>query len=158
MSGHSAKAKTSARSIKTVRRNTKKTSKSARPGTKITKTRGHTGRKQSSSPTRLSVTRADVSSRVKRATLSPHTIAPIVAPASSSPDQTARPMSLESAHKYQVGETVYYTSPSFGRTAASGTYTIVKLLPSERDDYQYRIKSTGEAFERVAKESQLDKA
>ena len=60
-------------------------------------------------------------------------------------------------HKYQVGETVYYTSPTFGRAAATGSYTVVKLLPSEGDDYQYRIKSSGEAFERVAKESQLDR-
>jgi hypothetical protein len=62
------------------------------------------------------------------------------------------------AHKYQIGETVYYTSPTFGRTAATGSYIVVKLLPSEGDDYQYRIKSSGEAFERVAKESQLDRA
>ena len=60
-------------------------------------------------------------------------------------------------HRYQVGEMVYFTSPTFGRAAASGSYTVVKLLPSEGDDYQYRIKSSGEAFERVAKESQLDK-
>ena len=61
------------------------------------------------------------------------------------------------AHKYLVGEMVYYTSPTFGRAAATGSYTVVKLLPSESDDYQYRIKSAGEAFERVAKESQLDR-
>lgn len=61
------------------------------------------------------------------------------------------------AHKYHVGEAVYYTSPTFGRTAATGSYIVVKLLPSEGDDYQYRIKSSGEAFERVAKESQLDR-
>jgi hypothetical protein len=61
------------------------------------------------------------------------------------------------AHKYQVGETVYFTSPTFGRAAATGSYTVLKLLPSEGDDYQYRIKSSGEAFERVAKESQLDR-
>ena len=60
-------------------------------------------------------------------------------------------------HKYQVGETVFYTSPTFGRAAATGSYIVVKLLPSEGDDYQYRIKSSGEAFERVAKESQLDR-
>ena len=64
---------------------------------------------------------------------------------------------LLKTHKYQVGEMVYYTSPTFGRAAATGSYTVVKLLPSESDDYQYRIKSSGEAFERVAKESQLDK-
>ncbi len=62
------------------------------------------------------------------------------------------------AHKYHLGETVYFTSPTFGRAAATGSYTVVKLLPSEGDDYQYRIKSSGEAFERVAKESQLDRA
>jgi hypothetical protein len=70
------------------------------------------------------------------------------------------PSSLElprQLHKYLIGETVYYTSPSFGRAAASGSYTVVKLLPSEGDDYQYRIKSSGEAFERVAKESQLER-
>jgi hypothetical protein len=61
------------------------------------------------------------------------------------------------SHKYQIGEMVYYTSPTFGRAAATGSYQVVKLLPSEGDDYQYRIKSSGEAFERVAKESQLEK-
>jgi hypothetical protein len=34
----------------------------------------------------------------------------------------------------------------------------LKLLPSDGSDYQYRIKSPAEAFERVAKESQLDRA
>lgn len=62
-----------------------------------------------------------------------------------------------SPHKYQVGETVYFTSPSFGRTATSGNYTVIKLLPFDGDDCQYRIKSSGEAFERVAKESQLER-
>ena len=33
---------------------------------------------------------------------------------------------------------------------------MVRLLPSDGDDYQYRIKHAGEAFERVAKESQLE--
>jgi hypothetical protein len=61
-------------------------------------------------------------------------------------------------HKYEIGDVVYYTSPSFGRAAATGSYTVVKLLPSDGEDRQYRIKNTGEAFERVAKESQLDRA
>jgi hypothetical protein len=34
---------------------------------------------------------------------------------------------------------------------------VVKLLPLEGDEHQYRIKSASEAFERVAKESQLDR-
>ena len=35
-------------------------------------------------------------------------------------------------------------------------YEVIRLLPTDGDDCQYRIKSSIEAFERVAKESQLD--
>jgi hypothetical protein len=59
-------------------------------------------------------------------------------------------------HKYRVGQTVFYTSSPISRPGASGSYQVVRLLPSDGDDYQYRIKNPGEAFERVAKESQLD--
>ena len=62
-----------------------------------------------------------------------------------------------SEHKFQIGQTVYFTSKPFGHMAVNGSYRIVKLLPSDGDDYQYRIKSATEAFERVAKESQLDR-
>ena len=61
-------------------------------------------------------------------------------------------------HKFQVGQTVYFTSGPVSRPGASGSYQILKLLPSDGSDYQYRIKSPAEAFERVAKESQLDRA
>jgi len=59
-------------------------------------------------------------------------------------------------HKFQVGQTVFYTSSPISRPGASGSYKVVRLLPSDGEDYQYRIKNPGEAFERVAKESQLD--
>jgi hypothetical protein len=64
---------------------------------------------------------------------------------------------MESAlkHKYKVGASVYFTASNVSRPAASGTYEVVRLLPTEGDDCQYRIKSSTEAFERVAKESQL---
>src|SRR5262245_6171904 len=61
-------------------------------------------------------------------------------------------------HKYKVGETVYFTPSNVSRPAASGTYEVIRLLPTDGDDCQYRIKSTTEAFERVAKESQLKAA
>jgi hypothetical protein len=60
------------------------------------------------------------------------------------------------AHKYRVGQTVFYTSSPISRPGATGSYEVIKLLPSDGDDYQYRIKNSGEAFERVAKESQLE--
>ena len=59
-------------------------------------------------------------------------------------------------HKFQVGQTVFYTSSPITRPGASGSYKVVRLLPSDGEDYQYRIKNPGEAFERVAKESQLE--
>jgi hypothetical protein len=61
-------------------------------------------------------------------------------------------------HKFAIGQTVSYTSKLLGHMSANGTYKIVKLLPSDGDDFQYRIKSPSEAFERVAKESQLDRS
>jgi hypothetical protein len=58
-------------------------------------------------------------------------------------------------HKYPVGATVYFTASNVSRPAATGTYEVIRQLPSEGDDCQYRIKSSTEAFERVARESQL---
>jgi len=68
---------------------------------------------------------------------------------------TALGYSLQT-HKFQVGQTVFYTSSPISRPGASGSYKVVRLLPSDGEDYQYRIKNPGEAFERVAKESQLE--
>jgi hypothetical protein len=70
--------------------------------------------------------------------------------------QIAMPGPMLRAHKFRIGQTVLYTSSPITRPGASGTYKVVKLLPSDGDDYQYRIKNSGEAFERVAKESQLE--
>jgi hypothetical protein len=64
---------------------------------------------------------------------------------------------IKAEHKFQIGQTVYFTSKPTGHMAANGTYKVMKLLPSDGEDYQYRIKSANEAFERVAKESQLDR-
>ena len=58
--------------------------------------------------------------------------------------------------KFQIGETVYFTSRPIGHMAANSTYQVVRLLPSDGADYQYRIKNPNEAFERVARESQLE--
>ncbi len=100
---------------------------------------------------------AKESAKVAAKVANKDTAAPKMIRTYSPPVQPAAPELPIVRHKYSVGETVYFTSPNFGRAAASGTYTVIKLLPSESDDYQYRIKSSGEAFERVAKESQLDR-
>jgi len=93
---------------------------------------------------RQAVRKREASSIVNMTTV---TVAEVVARA---------PSALRSQHKYRVGQTVFYTSSPISRPGASGSYQVVRLLPSDGDDYQYRIKNPGEAFERVAKESQLE--
>jgi hypothetical protein len=148
MSRHTAK--TSRRTAKTTGRTVKKATKTARAVKKTAKT----GRRPVGKATRKSPSIAPQTTTAAMAS------APAITQTASPPVQPAG--ALEAApirgHKYRVGETVYFTSPTFGRAAATGIYTVVKLLPSESDDYQYRIKSSGEAFERVAKESQLERA
>jgi hypothetical protein len=137
-------AKTARRSTKTVRRTVKKSAKS----TRLTAKKASKSARRSVSKTGKTAARAP--SAVKTAKII-RTASPPMQPISAHEVP-------ERAHKYRIGEMVYFTSPTFGRAAAVGSYTVVKLLPSESDDYQYRIKSSGEAFERVAKESQLDRA
>ena len=60
------------------------------------------------------------------------------------------------SHRYRVGQSVHYSSNMLRHFAAAGSFRIVKLLPPEGDEQQYRIKSPTEPHERVAKESQLD--
>jgi hypothetical protein len=59
-----------------------------------------------------------------------------------------------SIHKFKIGQAVHYTSGLYGGASAQ----ITQLLPPEGDDFQYKIKNAAEAHERVAKESQLNRA
>jgi hypothetical protein len=60
-------------------------------------------------------------------------------------------------HRFRIGESVHFTSGMIGRGGASGVYEVVRLLPTEGDEQQYRIKSATEPHERVAKQSQLER-
>ena len=132
-----ATSKTASKAVKNARNTVKKTGKARQPLAKMTR----------SVTTRKPLAQTELAAAAAMIRTASPPMQPIV-----SDELPVR------AHKYRVGDTVYYTSPTFGRAAATGSYTVVKLLPSEGDDHQYRIKSSGEAFERVAKESQLDRA
>jgi hypothetical protein len=60
-----------------------------------------------------------------------------------------------SSHRFKVGQFVDFAPGRVGLPASSGKYTIVKLLPLQDGQPQYRIKSTAETFERMASEGQL---
>jgi hypothetical protein len=149
----SQSTKTAGRSSKTARRPDKKSAKSTRVEMKKAP---KTARRQVGK-----AARPHAAAAIRAPSIAPKSAAKSAAKMIRTPSPPVQPVGAHDikimAHKYQVGETVYFTSPTFGRAAASGSYTVVKLLPSEGDDYQYRIKSSGEAFERVAKESQLDR-
>ena len=136
---------------KTSTKSAKRDTKSARSSAKKTSRLPRVLAKKAAQALRQSTIKRASARTVK----SPEKIIQTISPPTQ-PVAIAQPIIVRS-HKYQIGEIVYYTSPSFGRAAATGSYTVVKLLPSDGDDYQYRIKSSGEAFERVAKESQLER-
>jgi hypothetical protein len=58
------------------------------------------------------------------------------------------------SHRYKAGQDVFYHPPK-GALVGPSRYRILRLLPLENGEVKYRIKSAGESFERVAKESEL---
>ena len=146
-------AKSARRPAKAVQKAAKKSTKGAKSAQSVSKKASKTARREVGTGNRPLRGIA-----VRSPSVAPKG-APMILRTTSPPMQPGATDEISlKAHKYNIGETVYFTSPTFGRAAAIGSYTVVKLLPSEGDDYQYRIKSSGEAFERVAKESQLDRA
>jgi hypothetical protein len=69
--------------------------------------------------------------------------------------ERARPIAT---HKFAVGQAVYYSPGIFESAAQKGIYRVVRLLPAEGRDNQYRLKSESEGTERVVCESQLSAA
>jgi len=60
---------------------------------------------------------------------------------------------------YQLGAQVRLNRGFPLRHAADGPYEVVRQLPPASDgEHQYRIKNAGEQHERVAKESDLERA
>lgn len=56
-------------------------------------------------------------------------------------------------HKYRVGERVIFHAPR--RSIGPSLFTVLRLLPPDGQEFTYRIKSTDEGVERVAKEREL---
>jgi hypothetical protein len=60
-------------------------------------------------------------------------------------------------HKYKVGQVVEFAPGRMGAPASVRACKIVRLLPAEDGQLQYRIKCPSESFERVAKEGSLSR-
>jgi hypothetical protein len=59
------------------------------------------------------------------------------------------------AHKFAIGQTVWFSPHRNEDDSARGLYTIVRLLPEEGRMPQYRIKARVDGRERVVLEDQL---
>lgn len=59
------------------------------------------------------------------------------------------------AHKYKVGQSVSFAPARTSMSASSREYKIVRLLPPENGQPQYRIKGISEVYERTAFETEL---
>jgi hypothetical protein len=60
-------------------------------------------------------------------------------------------------YKFRINQTVF-VSPAHARNVPGGAYIITKTLPIQNGEFEYRIKSFDEPFERVVRESELNKA
>jgi hypothetical protein len=60
-------------------------------------------------------------------------------------------------HKFKVGQLVDYAPARSGMPTGGRQYEVVRLLPAEAGQLMYRVKSKGEAFERMAKENELSR-
>ena len=60
-----------------------------------------------------------------------------------------------SLHKFGSGQKVEFSPSAFDGNAPRGSYIVVRQMPSETRDLQYRIKNARDGHERVVRESQL---
>ena len=61
------------------------------------------------------------------------------------------------SHKFRIGDSVML-KPAISRNVPGGVYEVIKQLPHNGREYEYRIKSANEEHERIAGERELTKA
>jgi hypothetical protein len=60
-------------------------------------------------------------------------------------------------HKFKVGQLVDFAPSRPGVATPGRQYEVIRLLPADGGELQYRVKSKSEPFERVARESELSR-
>lgn len=58
-------------------------------------------------------------------------------------------------HRFAVGQTVRFIASARGQNTPTDGFRVVRLLPADGADNQYRLKALVGEQERVARESQL---
>jgi hypothetical protein len=59
-------------------------------------------------------------------------------------------------HKFKIGQSVRFETNTWHfRNSVPGAYEVMKQLPERNGEFEYRVKGSNEAHERVATESQI---
>ncbi|MHB1218531.1 MAG: hypothetical protein ACYC1L_10085 [Alphaproteobacteria bacterium] len=58
-------------------------------------------------------------------------------------------------HKFRLGQRVHLLARPWDLTPPAGHFRVMRLLPREGAEHQYRIQSVADGHERVVRESQL---
>jgi hypothetical protein len=58
-------------------------------------------------------------------------------------------------HTFTVGQSIEFVPGRFDGSAPAGTYTIVRQLPNDSNDREYRVKNARDGHERIVRESQM---
>jgi hypothetical protein len=59
------------------------------------------------------------------------------------------------AHGFTVGQRVILSPGRFDGNVPRGAYTVLRLLPNDGVDREYRVRNDSDGHERVVRESQL---
>lgn len=62
---------------------------------------------------------------------------------------------MQHPHAFSVGQEVEFTAGPMNNNVPRGAYTILRQLPNDAQDRDYRVKNTRDGHERVVQESQL---
>jgi hypothetical protein len=58
-------------------------------------------------------------------------------------------------HRFTVGQRVEFVPGRFDGNVPRGAYTVLRLLPNDGADREYRVRNCADGHERVLRESQL---
>ncbi|WP_439598318.1 hypothetical protein [Falsiroseomonas sp.] len=58
-------------------------------------------------------------------------------------------------HRYAVGQRIQFIPGRFDGSAPSGAYTVLRQLPNDAADREYRVKNARDGHERIIRESQM---
>jgi hypothetical protein len=68
----------------------------------------------------------------------------------------AHPNFIVAGHRFARGRTIRLSRSLVMPSVTTGDYTIIALLPPRDGEFQYRVKSTLEPYERVVREDDVE--